>query len=170
MKSKRVFYEKHVDKRILISGRIFIIVGLILFIIIMYDSFVYNLPFYYVVFFIIGFLISISYIKTQKLTWNENEQEIVKRKSIFGFILIIFLIILRIFILPEIFFELNIIHITDAILLITIGIFAGRVHFTGRQIEDMTFDRQMKKIKRLEANLSDISTQKGKYEKKIRRR
>jgi hypothetical protein len=121
----------------------------------MYDSFVNNLPFYYVIFFIIGFFISISYLKTQKITWDDKQQKFVKKKSIFGFILIVLLVILRLFVLPEVFAEYNIIFITDAILLLTVGIFAGRVHFTGRQIEYMTFNRQMKTIQMLESNLSE---------------
>jgi hypothetical protein len=155
MESRRTYYEEHVDKTILISRAIFIIAGLVLFSIIMYDSFVNNLPFYYVIFFIIGFFISISYLKTQKITWDDKQQKFVKKKSIFGFILIVSLVILRLFVLPEVFAEYNIIFITDAILLLTVGIFAGRVHFTGRQIEYMTFNRQMKTIQMLESNLSE---------------
>jgi hypothetical protein len=149
MKSKPAFYKKYVDKSIRIQRGIFIVVGLIMFIFVMYDSVVNNLPFYYVVFFIIGILISISFIKIKKLTWNEHEQKIeLRRMSIFGFILIIFIVILRIFILPDVFLQLSIIHITDAVLLISMGIFAGRIHFIGGQIEELTFERYMKKNKK----------------------
>jgi len=47
MKSRRAFYKKYVDKKIRITRAIFSLVCIVMFGIILYDSFVNNLPFYY---------------------------------------------------------------------------------------------------------------------------
>ncbi len=139
MKSRREFYKNYVGKRVQIPRFIFISMIVIMFGITLYDSFTNNLPFYYVLFFLLGYFISLSFKKTQKIYWDETGQKIMRRMGFFGFLLILTLILARKLVFPEMFREFSVIYITDAILLISLGVFSGRIHILSKQIEEITF-------------------------------
>jgi len=147
MKEKKEIYHGFIHKRIRRIMLVFILVCLILFSIVLFDSFKHNLPFYYILFFIPGFALSLFFKKTQKIFWSEEEQQIIKKMDFIGIILIITLILIRKIIFPLILKGINIIYVTDAILLITTGIFLGRVIFMWKKIKKIFFDKNLLKIK-----------------------
>jgi len=93
MKSRRAFYKKYVDKKIRITRAIFSLVCIVMFGIILYDSFVNNLPFYYILFSILGGLVSLFFRKTQKIYWSEEDQKIVRKMNIIGALLLVVIIL-----------------------------------------------------------------------------
>ena len=145
MKSRRLVYKNYVDKKIKIARAVFTLMFVVMFEIILYDSFVNNLPFHYILFFILGGLISLIFKKTQKIYWSKEDQKMVKKMNFFGILLLIVIIVVRNLLLPKFLRALNLVYISDALLLIAIGIFFGRIHTISKHIEEIVFSNFLEK-------------------------
>ena len=145
MKSRRAFYKKHVAKSIRVMMAMFIVSYLVTFGVVLYDSFVHHLPFHYILFFLAGIVISLLYRAIQKLHWNEEEQKIIRKRDVIGLVfsigLFVVLMVVRRFVLPEVFRTFNVIYVSDAIFLTMMGIFFGRTHTIAKQIEEIVFGK-----------------------------
>lgn len=67
MKSRRAFYKEHVAKSIRVMMALFIVSYFIMFGVVLYDSFHHHLPFHYILWFLVGLVISFLYRAIQKL-------------------------------------------------------------------------------------------------------
>ena len=142
MKAKREYYKNHVDGKIRIKKLIYFLILLITFCIVLYDSFINKLPFHYILFFLIGRLMSLVLKKTQKVKINEEGKFTIDR-SIIGLSIIIIVIILRAILFPRILTELNVVFISDALFLMLIGWFLGRISLMSDKIEEKAFSKFM---------------------------
>jgi hypothetical protein len=145
MKSRKAFYRQHVAKSIRAMMVMFIVSYLLMFGVVLYDSFTYSLPFHYSLFFLVGTGISLLYRAIQKIHWNEEAQKITRKRSmislIFSIGLFAGLMSIRRFILPEILVAFNIVYVSDAIFVAMMGLFFGRVHTMAKQIEEIVFGK-----------------------------
>ncbi len=144
MKAKNEYYKNYVDGRIRIRKLIYILIFLITFCLVLYDSFIYVLPFHYILFFLIGKLMSLLLKRTQKVEWREVDGKYTVKRNNLGTLTIITIIFLRIFLFSKILTEFNVIFISDALLLVSIGWFIGRVNMLSDAIEDKAFSSFMK--------------------------
>lgn len=145
MKAKKEYYKNYVDRRIRVKKLIYFLILLVAFCIVLYDSFINNLPFHYIVFFFIGRLMSLILNKTQKVKVREADNKFTAERNIAGFFVIVAIVLLRLFIFPKILAELNVVFISDALFLIVVGWFLGRVSLLSNKIEEMAFTEFMKR-------------------------
>lgn len=139
MKAKKEYYKNYVDGKVRLKKGVFFLIFLITFCIVLYDSFINNLPFHYIAFFIIGRLLSMLLSKTQKVKWVETENKFIVERSIAGLLIMLAVILFRVFLFPRILTEFNVIYISDALLLIVMGWFLGRVKLISAKIEEKAF-------------------------------
>jgi hypothetical protein len=138
MKAKREYYKNYVDGKTRLKKLIYFIILLIAFGMVLYDSFINKLPFHYILFLVIGRLMSLILRHTHKVTLNEEGQWTVDR-SIIGLSIIIIVMVLRVFLFPRILAELNVVFVSDALFLILIGWFLGRISLLSDKIEEKAF-------------------------------
>ncbi|WP_319410155.1 hypothetical protein [uncultured Desulfosarcina sp.] len=139
MNAKRDYYKNHVDRRVRIRKLIYFIIFLITFCIILYDSFINALPFHYILFFLLGRMMILVSAKTQKVRQRETDNKFTLERNFTGIVIIVAVIISRIFIFPGILTELNVVFISDAVLLIGTGWFLGRIKLISAKIEEKAF-------------------------------
>ncbi len=139
MKAKRDYYKKHVDKRVRFRKLVYFVIFLIIFCIVLYDSFINDLPFHYILFFLMGRVMSLILSKTQKVEQREEDNKLTFERNRIGILILVAIIILRILIFPRILTEFNVVFISDAILLIVTGWFMGRIKLLSDKIEDKAF-------------------------------
>jgi len=65
--------------------------------------------------------------KTHKVKQSEIDNKFTVERIILGVLIIVFVITLRVVVFPKILMQLNVIYISDAILLIVMDWFLGRI-------------------------------------------
>jgi len=145
MKAKREYYKNYVDGKTRIRKLIYFLIPLIAFCIVLYDSFVNELPFYYILFFFIGGFMSLILKNTQKVKFREDGKLTINRNFV-GLSIIVIVIILRVFLFPRILTELNVVFVSDALFLILIGWFFGRISLLSDKIEEKAFSEFMNNL------------------------
>jgi hypothetical protein len=145
MKAKREYYKNYVDGKTRIRKLIYFLIPLIAFCIVLYDSFVNELPFYYILFFFIGRFMSLILKNTQKVKFREDGKLTINRNFV-GLSIIVIVIILRVFLFPRILTELNVVFVSDALFLILIGWFFGRISLLSDKIEEKAFSEFMNNL------------------------
>ncbi len=139
MKAKSEYYKKYVDRRVRIRKLIYFIIYLITVCIVLYDSFIKGLPFHYILFFLIGRILSLVLSKTQKVKQREEDNKFTIKWNVTGIFFLVSIISLRIFLFPKILTQLNVVFISDALLLILTGWFMGRSKLLSDKIEEKAF-------------------------------
>jgi hypothetical protein len=139
MKAKKNYHKNYVDRKVRIKKLIYLVIILIMFGIVLYDSFINGLPFHYILFFFIGSFMSRLLKKSQKVKWRETDNKFVEERNIIGIIIVAIVIILRIFLFPGILTQLNVIFISDAFFLISTGWFSGRIKLLNDKLEEKAF-------------------------------
>jgi hypothetical protein len=145
MKAKREYYKNYVDGKTRIRKLIYFLIPLIAFCIVLYDSFVNELPFHYILFFFIGRFMSLILKNTQKVKFREDGKLTINRNFV-GLSIIVIVIILRVFLFPRILTELNVVFVSDALFLILIGWFFGRISLLSDKIEEKAFSEFMNNL------------------------
>ena len=143
MKVKKEFYRNYVDSKIRVKNLIYYLILSIAFLIVLYDSFIHNLPFHYVLFVVVGRFMSLIMIRMLKLKKRETDNTITSERNIAGILVVVSVLFLRTFIFPKILVEFNVVFISDALLLILVGWNLGRVHLLSNKIEEMAYTKLM---------------------------
>ena len=141
MNGKKDYYTNYVDYKIRIRKLVYFVIFLITFCLVLYDSFMNGLPFHYILFFVIGRIMSLILRKTQKVKWRETDTKFTFERNFSGILIIVTVLILRIFLFPRILTELSIVFISDALLLFVMGWFQGRIKLLSDKIEEKAFSR-----------------------------
>jgi hypothetical protein len=139
MRAKREYYKKYVDGRTRIRRLIYLLILLVSFCIVMYDSFVNDLPFHYILFFFLGRFMSMILKTTHKVRQKETDGRFTVERNLTGFLIIIIVLLLRIFLFPRILTKLNVVFVSDAVFLIVSGWFLGRINMMSDKIEEKVF-------------------------------
>jgi hypothetical protein len=139
MKAKATFRKKYIDKKIKITGRVYLMLVLFMFIIVVYDSFVHNLPFYYILFIPAGNLIGRFVALTQKVVIEKDKHSLSLRVNPAGIVITVILLLTRFFIGSIILEEFNVVWVTDGIYLLFIGIYYTRGKDMFRQIDEQVY-------------------------------
>ena len=112
---------------------------LFLFGIVLYDSFVHDLPFYYILFWFGGILVDRFVATTQEISTKENKEEFTITVKPVGIVLTIVLLILRFFAGKLILYEFDVIWAADALYLFFIGIYYSRRRDMIKQIDEHVY-------------------------------
>ena len=118
-------------------------IGLILFMfaVVIHDSFVHELPFYYILFVLAGLSIGSLVSRAQKISFKHVEKNITLDSSPVGTIITLVLIGVRYFAGKLILDEFNIVWTADAIYLFFIGIYYSKIQNIIRQINDGVYTK-----------------------------
>ncbi len=116
-------------KKIRTKRKFYVLILISIFISVIYDSFHYNIPFYYILYFFVGIgLGAIERSMTSNIFWDKNQNQLVETQDYVQIAIFGILLLFRIFVLPYILDEnTHPIHIYDATALITFGVFYHKI-------------------------------------------
>ncbi len=147
MKKAR-FKKQEIGRSIRFTYIFYILIATYLFTTILYDSYIHNIPLYYVLFFIFGKFIGQIYNRTQSLEWNEEKNLIVTHYDRVGIVLLFAFIVYKSFFLDSFVKSgLHPIYFTDAIALITLGTLHTKLRVYAAQIDELAWIQLSSKIK-----------------------
>lgn len=139
MKQRKRFQKEHTDEKLKIFKRINISLILIMIVIVLHDSFVHNLPFYYILFVIAGLIIGRVVSFSQKVTKKEEEELLTLAVNPIGIIITILLLVFRFFAAKIILEQINVVWAADAVYLLFIGIYFSSVKNIVKQIDERVY-------------------------------
>ena len=141
MTIRKQFHKEHTSLKIKIIQRISLGLILFMFIVVIHDSFIHDLPFYYILFFLAGHIIGHFISKIQKVSVKQDENIFTIKASIAGTILALALLGIRFFAGKLLLDGLNVIWTSDAIYLFFIGIYYSKIINIMRQIDEDVYTR-----------------------------
>ena len=115
------------------------IVKLVMILIVLHDSFVHNLPFYYILFVIAGLIIGRVVSFSQKVTKKEKEELLTLAVNPIGIIITILLLVFRIFAAKIILEQFNVVWAANAVYLLFIGIYYSILKNIFSQIDERVY-------------------------------
>jgi len=136
----KTFLKHKTTKKIKIMMWAFLIVNLVLVYLITKDFIDYNLPIYYILFILLWFAISLVFRKDKTIKWDSETEKVVKTTEITTIFIIISIITLRKFLLPDLFEYLKLEHITTITLIITLWFFLWKLYFMWDRLKDIFID------------------------------
>ena len=139
MKQRKLFQKKRTDRKIKIFRWINSSMLLFMFVIVLHDSFVHNLPFYYILYMLGGLGIGWIVSSFQKVSVKEGEELLTLETSPISTIITILLLVFRHFAGRIILEQFNVVWIADAIYLIFIGIYYSRLKNIINQIDERLY-------------------------------
>jgi len=138
---KKYYKSENLHVAIRLTFRVYILMALYLFASVIYDSYVYNLPFYYILFLILGMLLGQVYRYTQSMKWDEEKHLVVTEFDKVGIFILLSFIIFKHFILGNLVnMSIHPIYLTDAITLITLGAIYTKLKIYRGLINNIAFD------------------------------
>ena len=138
----KTFLKHKTTKKIKIMMWAFLIVNLVLVYLIAKDFIDFNLPIYYILFILLWFAISLVFRKDKTIKWDSETEKVVKTTEITTIFIIVFIVSIRKFLLPTIFEELHLSHITTITLIITLWFFIWKLYFMWDKLRDIFCDVQ----------------------------
>ena len=132
-------YKKYADKKIRIKAIFFILISFALLGIVIVDSFRVNLPFHYILFFILGLLVSFAINHYSKFAWDDVNSKITSPMNYFVLIFLIVWALGEYFLFPVMLQKLQVVHFKSALLLTSSGLYYGRMIFMWKSIRQHLF-------------------------------
>ena len=139
MTEKKKFQKKYVDSRIKIIHRVFLGLMIYMFGVVLYDSFVHELPFNYILFWFAGLIIGRLFSRTQVVGNKKKLNKISMQINPVGIVLIAILMVVRIYAGEIILKNFNVVWATDALYLVFIGIYYSRLKNIVEQIDNRVY-------------------------------
>ena len=139
MTIREQFHREHTSIKIKIIQRISLGIMLFMFFVVIHDSFVHELPFYYVLFFFGGFIIGHFISKVQKVSIKDGENIYTIKSSLAGTLIALALLGIRFFAGKLLLDELNAIWTVDALYIFFIGIYYSKLTSIIRQIDERVY-------------------------------
>ena len=141
MKKHKQYRKAHTSRKVRIIR--WINIGLILFMlaVVIHDSFVHDLPFYYILFFIGGLVIGRFVSSTQKFSVNEDVETLTIEGNPLAIAITLILLVIRFFAGKLILEEFNIVWTTDALYLLFIGIYYSNIKRVIREIDERVYTK-----------------------------
>jgi len=118
----------------------FLLVSIVLLWLIVNDFLIYNIPFYYIFFIFVWFVISFTFKKDKTIKWDKKTEKVVKNTEITTIFIIIGIIFIRKFLLPDFFKYCGLEHITTITLLITFWFFLWKLYFMWDKLKDIFWE------------------------------
>jgi hypothetical protein len=105
----------------------------------MYDSLRYEIPFYYILFFIAGTIIGQFFMVSHRVWFNKSNQNLVLQTNALSAIFLVILIALRFIVGPMVLKAMDFVWVSDALLLFFVGIYRSKWQVIIKQIDDMFY-------------------------------
>ncbi len=133
----KTFLKHKASRKIKIMLTVFLIVNIILFWLIINDFLALKIPFYYIFFIFIWIWMSLFFRKDKTIKWDKKLEKVVKNTEISTIIIILSIIAIRKFLLPDILSFYHIDHIWTITLIITLWFFSGKLYFMWDKLKDL---------------------------------
>ena len=141
MKKHKQYRRAHTSRKVKIFR--WINIGLILFMfgVVIHDSFVHELPFYYILFLLGGLGIGRFVAATQKFSVNEDAETLTIEGNPLAIAITLILLVIRFFAGKLLLAEFNIVWVTDALYLLFIGIYYSNIKRVIREIDERVYSK-----------------------------
>ena len=139
MSKKRAFIRSKVDRHIKVSRIIIHIMMTIMIAEVFYDSFVHELPFYYILSFLFGILIGRLFYVTQELKVKEEDSRLTLKKNYWGILLMLLLLTWKFFVGKEVLESFNVTWVKDALYLFSIGVSHSKLRVLILKIDEFYY-------------------------------
>ena len=139
MDIKRTFITHFADKRIRRSNLIIRLTILLMALIVLYDSYLFRTPLYYVLFALVGAIIGKLFFLFYKVQVNTENLELTLTKNRGSIVLLFLLIVLRFIIGRRVLESFHVIEISDALYLFFIGIYYTKWKVIIKQIDELYY-------------------------------
>ena len=136
MNQLKQFRKQHTDKKIKTSSLIYMLLVLLMFILVIVDSFKHHLPFYYILYGFAGIFIGRFLALTQDIILLEDKTTLSLKVRPIGLVITILLLIVRYFAGKIIMEQFNVVWATDAVYLLFIGIYFSKVKTMLKQVDE----------------------------------
>ncbi len=133
----KTFLKNKTTKKIKIMLTAFLLVSIILTWIIIQDFLQLNISFYYIFFIFVWLALSLVFRKDKTVKWDEKLEKVVKTTEITTVLIIISIITLRKFLLPDLFEYWQLENITTITLIITLWFFLWKLYFMWDKLRDI---------------------------------
>ena len=133
----KTFLKHKTSRKIKIMLTVFLIVNIILLWLIINDFLNLAIPFYYIFFIFIWILLSLVFRKDKTIKWDKKLEKVIKKTEISTVIIILSIIAIRKFLLPDILEYYHINHIWTITLIITFWFFSGKLYFMWDKLRDL---------------------------------
>jgi len=141
MKNKKPHRKEHISKKVKVLRKIYLWLILFMFFIVLYDSFMHELPFYYVIFYVVGIIIGRLVSSFSEFYMQEDEKIFTIRSTPTGIIMIVLLLLIRFFIGKIMLSKFNIVWTADALYLFFIGIYFSKVKNMLKQLDKQFYQK-----------------------------
>ncbi len=139
MSNKKDILNKIADRRIRFSRLVFRLLILFYSCIILYDSFVYSIPLHYILFVPLGRTVGNLYKYSFRVYFDPEQYSFKLRSNIFGILIYMLLLLIRLLLGPYILKSFHLVHISDAISLFFIGIYMSKWKVIMKQMEELIY-------------------------------
>lgn len=139
MKQRKLFIKTYSDAKI--KRAKWINIGMIIFIsaTVLHDSFKHELPFYYILFLLAGLIIGRIVSIFQKVSNKKEEKLLTIESNRFAILVTVILMSIKYFTGKIILGQFNVVWISDAILLVFIGIYYSKLKNMFNQIDERVY-------------------------------
>ncbi len=138
-KKKKKFYNKFVEKKIKEKLLITDIIMLVMFGIVLVDSYNHGLPFHYILFCFAGILLGKIYHITQKVYFSKEDHVIKLELGTSAVILTIITLFIKFFAGNWTLKMLHIVWFSDALYLFFIGLYYSKILIIQKQIDELVY-------------------------------
>jgi len=139
MKTKKQFLRKKADIRLRRFGLVIYIVLVLMWLVVLYDSFQHDLPFYYILFLLAGAFVGRIYKYTHRVGYKEESLEISLHTNRWSIVLLVLVLAIRFLLGKKILESFNVIWAGDAVYLFFIGVYHSRWKGIVRQIDEIYY-------------------------------
>ncbi len=139
MRARKDYISKYADKRLKRSNLIVRTAILIMMLVVLYDSFVFGIPLYYILFLAAGLLIGRIFYFSHRIEFDKNEIQLKLKTNYWSVLFLLMLLLGRFIIGPYILKALHFVWASDALLLFFIGIYRSKWQVIIKQIDDMFY-------------------------------
>ena len=141
MKKRKQYRKTHTSRKVKIINWINIGLIIFMFAVVIHDSFVHELPFYYILFLLGGMGIGRIVAATQKFSVDENVEILTIEGNPLAIAITLILLAIRFFVGKLILAEFNIVWVTDALYLLFIGIYYSNIKRIIREIDERVYTK-----------------------------
>ncbi len=140
----KIFLKHKIQRKIQIMLVIFLLVNIVLLSYIINDFIKYSIPYYYILFILLWFWMSLFFRKDKTIKWDSKLEKVIKNTEISTFVIIISIILIRKFILPDVLEYYGLVHITTITLIVTFWFFSWKLYFMWDKLKDIFLDINIK--------------------------
>lgn len=139
MNIKKEVYKKSADKKIIRTNLFIRFITFGMGVVVMYDSFIHNIPLYYILFVLAGWLVGKLFFFTHKIVQKENTSKITLKSNRWSIALLLLMFVFRFFIGKQFLESFNTIWASDGILLLFIGIYHSKWNTLVKQMDELYY-------------------------------